>query len=155
MPPTPIAYPLVNGHRHSYASVEIGLLGKIYRGVKSVDYADSLKPGKLYGTGPEVVGRTRGQYEPKASIELYRAEFENLLADLTAGGLGFGEVAFDITVTYGDESTPTTTTDTIEACRITDPSTAGTEGTDPTTVKLELDPLRILWNGAAIFTAGA
>src|SRR5258707_785556 len=89
--PIPISYPLINGHRYSWNSVELGLgpAGIIMRGVSSIDYGDQLTPGNLRGTGPNVVGRTRGEYDADAEIEMYRLEWENLKGQLGSNGVGF------------------------------------------------------------------
>lgn len=151
--PIPISYPLINGHRYSWTSVEIGLgqSGIIVRGIASIDYGDQLTPGKLRGTGPNVVGRTRGEYEADAEIEMYRLEWENLKSQLGNGGVGFGETGFPITVSFGEANQPVVT-DTIEGCRVTKVRTGGAEGSDPTKVKISLDVHRILHNGVPMYT---
>lgn len=148
----PISYPLVNGHRYSFTSIEYGANGMIMRGVSSIDYGDELTPGKMRGTGPNVMGRTRGEYDADAEIEMYRLEWENLKSTLGNNGVGFGETAFPITVTYGEANQPTVVTDTIEGARVTKVRTGGAEGNDPTKVKLSIDCLRILHNGVPIYT---
>lgn len=147
----PISYPLVNGHRYSFVSIEFAANGAVMRGVKSIDYGDKLTPGKMRGTGPNVIGRTRGEYDGDASIEMYRLEWENLKGGLGSQGVGFGEAAWDVTVTYGEANQPVVT-DTLESCRVTEVRTGGQEGSDPTTVKLTIDLLRILHNGVPIYT---
>lgn len=150
----PISYPLVNGHRYSFVSIEFSANGLVMRGVKSIDYGDKLTPGKMRGTGPNVIGRTRGEYDADCSVEMYRLEWENLKQTLGTGGVGFGETAWDITVTYGEVGQPVVT-DTLEGCRITEARSGGSEGSDPTSVKLTIDLLRILWNGVPIYTPTA
>ena len=50
----PISYPLINGHRYSWASVELTFAnGPVIRGVKSIDYGDELTPGKAARLGSE------------------------------------------------------------------------------------------------------
>lgn len=147
----PISYPLVNGHRYSFVSIEFGANGAIMRGVSSIDYGDELTPGKMRGTGPNVIGRTRGEYDGDGEVEMYRLEWENLKSTLGVAGVGFGETAWPITVTYGETGQPVVT-DTLEGCRITKVRTGGQEGSDPTKVKLTIDLLRILHNGVPIYT---
>jgi hypothetical protein len=147
----PISYPLINGHRYSWTSLEIGLNGVTMRGVSSIDYGDELKPGKMRGTGPNVIGRTRGEYDADVELEMYRLEWENLKSSLGQSGTGFGESAFPITVQYAEANQPVVT-DTIEGSRVTKVRTGGAEGTDPTKVKLSIDCTRILHNGVPIYT---
>lgn len=149
--PFPISYPLVNGHRYSFTSIEFGANGIVTRGVSSIDYGDGLMPGKMRGTGPNVVGRTRGEYDADAEIEMYRLEWENLKATLGVSGVGFGETAFPIQVQYAEANQPVIT-DTLEGCRVTKVRTGGQEGNDPTKVKISLDLLRVLHNGVPMFT---
>jgi len=151
--PLPISYPLINGHRYSWTSLEIGVgpSGTVMRGVSSIDYCDELTPGKLRGTGPNVIGRTRGEYDGDAEIEMYRLEWENLKSQLGTNGVGFGETAFPISVQYAEANQPVVT-DTLEGCRITKVRTGGAEGSDPTKVKLSIDLTRILHNGVPMYT---
>lgn len=154
--PLPISYPLILGHRHSWSSIEIGIgpSGNVVRGVSSIDYGDGLTPGKMRGTGPNVVGRTRGEYDGDAELEMYRLEWENLKSQLGQNGVGFGEASFSITVQYAESGQPVVT-DTLEGCRITKVRTGGAEGSDPTKVKLSIDLMRILHNGVPIYTPTA
>lgn len=152
MPTYPVQYPMINGHRYSWASIEFGFNnGAVMRGIKSIDYSHSLTPAKLTGTGPNPVGRTRGIYEVKATLEMYRVEYENLKATLGQSGVGFGETAFPITVQYADVGQPVIT-DTLEGVRIVEPQFSGSEGSDPLTVKITLDPMRLLENGLPLYT---
>jgi hypothetical protein len=152
MPTFPVQYPMVNGHRYSWASVEIGANnGAVVRGIKSIDYDHSLTPTKIMGTGPNPVGRTRGVYEAKATIEMYRTEWENLKATLGQSGVGFGETSFPITCQYADVGQPVVT-DTLEGCRVENPSFSGAEGADALTVKITLNVMRILENGLPLYT---
>ena len=141
-------YPLINGHRYDFSSIEFKYktkTGPVNRtlGVKSVDYSDSLEPGKVRGNHAQKLGRTRGEYDAEASVELYKTEFDEMLAIL---GPGYMEQYFDIPVTYAESGSPTTT-DTIVGCRIKKVSNAHSEGGEPLTVKIDLDPSHILRNG--------
>lgn len=147
----PISYPLINGHRYSFSSIEFGANGIVMRGVSSIDYGDELTPGKMRGTGPNVIGRTRGEYDGDASIEMYRLEWENLKSTLGTNGVGFGETSFPVTVMYGETGQPVVT-DTLEGCRITKVRTGGAEGSDPTKVTLTIDLTRILHNSVPMYT---
>lgn len=148
-----IAYPQINGHRYSFASIEATFNGISTLGITSINYGDKLNPGKVYGTAPQVIGRTRGKNEPTADFEMLKLEFENLRQTLgpNGDGNGYGETPFDITCAYTESIG--TTTDTVYQARITGADASNTEGTDATKMKVTLDPLRILLNGATIATA--
>jgi hypothetical protein len=138
-----VDYPLISGVRHEWSSVEIRLKGDIYIGVKSINYTDDLKPTKLYGTHPKPIGRTRGQYNCSASIEMYTAEASKFRAVL---GPGYKEVEFDIVVSYV-ESGFETITDGIFGCRIVKDQGGGSAGAaDGLSVPWDLDPMNIVWN---------
>jgi hypothetical protein len=147
----PISYPLINGHRYSYSSIEFGQNGVTIRGISSIDYGDELTPGKIRGTGPNPIGRTRGEYDGDAEIEMYRLEWENFRQSLGNNGVGFMETAFQIGCTYGEANQPVVT-DTMEGCRVAKVRTGGQEGTDATKVKLTINLMRILHNGVPAYT---
>jgi hypothetical protein len=140
-----IPYPLVNGHRYSYASIEIRILDKIFFGFHAINYTNALSVGELYANAPHKIGRTRGRYEPTASAEMYRLEYENLKLQLAQlnGGQGYQEVPFDIIVAYAEQPSQPVVTDTIIGCRIVSSEFSNTEGTDPSMVSLELNVMAI------------
>lgn len=157
LPSFPI--PMINGARFSWASVQIGLAGKKTIGVKSINYKDPLKPGKVRGTNAQVIGRTRGNYDAEGSITVYREDFLDIItylatligvtSGLSPNGLppGFKEVAFDITVAYSEVPASPVQMDVLKGCRITDSEMDGSEGEDALAMKLSLDILVISWNG--------
>lgn len=150
----PLQYPLVNGNRFDFSSVQITVpdLNRVFEGVKSVTYSDELKPGKLRGNRAQAVGRTRGQYEPNASIEMYKSEAQALIDAL---GPGYMERSFNIVVSYSEPATPDlTTVDTIQGVRITKVEDSGNEGEEPLATKFDLDPMMILRNGKAPIAVG-
>lgn len=127
-------YPLVNGHRYSYASIEATLGSKKYVGFKEISYDSSNEPGVFRGTASQDLGTTRGKYGAKGSVTLGKEEFQELAKAL---GAGFMQKRFPIQVVYADEGAPTIT-DNLEACRITAVGNAHAEGSDALYVKLDL-----------------
>lgn len=140
-----IQYPDVNGIRYDFSSVECNVGGQPVTGVKSVSYKHGLKPGVVRGTSAQKNGRTRGQYDPEASLTLYKAEADELIARL---GNGYMEIPFDVTVHFADVGQAVTTT-LIRAARITDEEEEHEEGTDALVVKFTLDPMAVVKNGVA------
>ena len=142
--------PQVNGNRYSFASIDFQLLGKRYFGVKAINYSDGLDPGEVRGTAPQLIGRTKGKYSAEGSIEIYEAEFADFAAALLAAGpnlgftnsVGIMEIPFEVSVSYAEENSPTIT-DTLVACRVKKIDKSRSEGTDPTTVKLDLHIMSI------------
>ncbi len=146
--PYEIQYPLINGHRFSFASIEatFGSAGVIV-GIKSINYSTELTPGDVYGTAPQKIGRTRGKANSSSDCEMLRLEFENLRGTLGPGsdGTGYGETSFDITVQYAEDGQPTIT-DTVIGNRITKVDLSNTDGTDPSACKLTHNTMQI-WLG--------
>ncbi len=143
-----ISYPMINGNRFDFSSVQFTIAGVTFNGVADVNYKHALKPGELRGTRSKMIGRTRGKYEASGDITLFKSEFQQLVTLLGSQGLGYMETSFDIIVTY-NELGNVPVTDTLVGCRITDDSDSGKEGGDPTQVKLELNIMYMLRNGVS------
>ncbi len=138
-----VAYPLVNGVYHAFASVEIKFDGNIYVGVKAVNYSDSLTPTKVRGTSSEPIGRTRGDYDADGDIELYKQQAHQLLQAL---GNGYKEKVVNITVTYSENGLDTIV-DEIIGARIEKVEQSNSQSPDPTTQKFTLNVMKILMDG--------
>jgi hypothetical protein len=138
-----IQYPLVNGVRHSFTSIELKINGDIYVGFKSINYSRNRGRTMVKGNSPDPLGKTRGENEYKADCELYLAEWNALQAKL---GAGYGDVFFDITVTYNENGFDVIT-DTIKGCTLDTTDASNGQGSDPTVRKFELNPIKILFNG--------
>lgn len=141
---TAIAYPLVNGNYHAFASVEVKASdGNIYIGVKGVNFKDSLKPTKVRGTNAEPIGRTRGDYDSEGDIEFYEQQGHQFLQAL---GNGYKEKSFDVFVTFSE-----TGLDTIQhqliGCRIEEVDSSNAQGTDASTLKFTLNIMKIKFDG--------
>lgn len=142
-----IAYPTINGVRYDFSSVEINIDGTLFNGVKEITYKQSLEPGELRGTRAQLIGRTRGKYSAEATLTMFKTEYQQLVAALSAKGLGYMETAFDIVVNHS-EAAEGVVTDLIVGCRIKDDEDSGSEGSDPLVVKVSLHVMRINRNGA-------
>lgn len=127
-------YPLVNGHRYSFASIEATINGKVYVGFKAISYDAANEPGVFRGTASQDLGTTRGKFNVKGSITMGREEFDNLIAGL---GDGFMQKRFPITVGYADEGSPVKT-DSLSSVRITNVGNDHSEGNEALMVKLDL-----------------
>jgi hypothetical protein len=146
-----IAYPQVNGHRYSWVSLEVSIgvvaSGTPMVGVRSINWSDELAPGVVYGTKPQPIGYTRGKQTITADMELLLAEWENLRLGL--GGVGFGEVLFDIVVNFHEFGVGVQSYVLI-GCRVTKVEQSNSDSTDASMVKLTLATLKVLHNGATI-----
>jgi hypothetical protein len=143
-----IGNPLINGNRYDYSSIKAMLDGLSYLGFKSINYSHALEPGEVYGTHAQKMGRTRGQYKPEASFEMYKEEYALLLLGL---GPGYMERSFDIVVNYEewDGSIQRVITDNIIGFRIKKAENAHSSGNEPLTVKVEGSVMYVLENGLA------
>lgn len=147
-----IPYPLINGVRHSYSSVETRVNGIIILGCTEVNYTPTLDPAVVRAAGALPIGLTLGNMEYEGDITLLLQEFNNLIVQL---GDGFMTVPFDIIVNYDPGLGGVTTgqgleviTDTLQGCRITKVEASQSSGsTDAIVRKCTLKPTAVLLNG--------
>ena len=142
---TPIQYPLINGARHSFASIELKLGANIFIGFKSINYSRKRTRSLVRGNSPDPMGKTIGDNEYTADCELYIAEW-NLLQSQIASGNGYGDVFFQVLVTYSANGFDTIQ-DTLNGCTIDSTDASNGQGPDPLVRKFDLNPLKILFNG--------
>jgi len=146
-------FPLINGNRYDYSSVEILIQGVPYRGIKSIDYSDSLDPAKQYGTSARPLGRTRGKWDGDGSLEIFKEDAAIIRPVIAALGQGgYGEANLTIVVAYG-EPTVGIITDTLIGVRIKKVSDSHAVGNDGITEKWDLDLMDLLRNGISILSA--
>lgn len=86
MPDPALSFPQINGVYYDFSSIEIAIPTVGFRldsGFKSIQYDQKLDPGKVHGNGTaQKIGRTRGQYDPSASIEMFLPQWFSLRAAL-------------------------------------------------------------------------
>lgn len=140
---TPIQYPLINGVRHSFASIELKLSTQLFIGFKSINYSRTRNRTIVRGNSPDPLGKTRGENDYSADCEVYLAEW-NLFQALL--GKGYGDVFFPVIVTYSENGFDTIT-DTITGCSIDSTEASQSQGSDPLTRKFDLKPLKIKFAG--------
>lgn len=142
---TPIAYPLLNGVRHAFASVEFKFNGIIFIGVASVNYSRTRTRGWVRGNHPDPLGKTIGENEYSADCELYVAEFNQFQASLGNAGKGYGDAFFTATCVYTANGFDMIT-DTILGCTLDVTEVSLAKGTDGLSRKIQLNPMKILFN---------
>ena len=146
----------INGNLFSWGSIRVKCGGEEFTGFSKIAYADKRTRGKGYGMGRHQAprGRTRGRYEvDPVTITAHRDSAEAFRAFLAAKASdqkSFGNVAFEIVVQYVDEG-ETPITDTLEDCVWSGNTVSNEEGSDPLTVDIELDCMRINWNGKTLY----
>ena len=145
-----VQYPLVNGVRQSWPSVEIKLAGFIFYAVE-INYSRTRERTVVYVNHPDPVGKTRGKNTYVGDCTLLLAEWNNfhnaLILQAGVQGLGYGDVPFEVISSYTEIGLDTIT-DTLKGCTLDSLESAGAEGTDPLKRKFNLAPLKILFNGA-------
>ena len=142
-----LIYPLVRGVRHGFVNItaKFALDGgkKIQMFIKSVNYGRTRTRGMVRGNHPDPIAKTIGENEYKASVEMALAEYRLLVAEL---GPGYGDVFFDLLVTYGLDGFETVT-DEILGCTLDDDDASNGQGPDPLMRKLDLAPMKIKMAG--------
>lgn len=144
-----IAYPLVNGCRHDFTSIELKLAGQIFTGFKSINYSRKRSRSMVMGNHPDPIAKTRGTNEYSADCELYLAEwllFKRSLLGLGQGG--YGDVLFAISVTYAIPNTNfETITDELLGCSMDTTDASNGQSSDALVRKVELSPIKIIFAG--------
>lgn len=164
-PPTqPLTYPLINGFRKSFVSVEARFVTSVASlsvaglnvgaslslsllGFKDITMKRTRKRGLARGFHPNPLGKTRGTNEFECSLEMYVDEFNALVAQLSAvNPFAYGDVFFNFSRTYTENGTDTIV-DTAYGCTLDETDGNDAQNDDPTTRKINLSPLNILFGG--------
>lgn len=136
-------FPLINGHRFSWASISFDIDGSDIIHIKEISYTSSMETADVRGTGPQKAGTTRGEYNAEGSMTLLAEGWNELRARL---GNGYMERRFRLIVSYAEVGQDVQT-DELVGCRITSVEKGGSQGTDALEVSLELNITYILENG--------
>ena len=148
----PIPYPLINGVRYDFSSIEFAIDGvpDIFKGIEECNYSHTLEPKKVRGNRPQPIGRTRGEYTAEGDISMPKSEYAALIQALATKGApfdqGFLEVNFDLMISYNELDEPPVL-DVLVGCRIKKPATTSKSGGDAIMVKVELDVMWLDENG--------
>jgi hypothetical protein len=136
-----IEYPLINGRRFSFASINATFDGQKIIGFRSINYDATLEIGKVYGTASQKLGRTVGREDSTGSFEMYTEEAKRLLAKL---GDGFGRKAFDIVVQFAEDEGDEPSNHSLLGARIIKVGNAHSEGTDASMMSFDIDIMRVI-----------
>ncbi|MEN5434094.1 hypothetical protein ABE545_10665 [Sphingobacterium faecium] len=88
------------GTMTGWNSITTNLLGRDVEGINTLAYDDNVAKENVYGNGDMPIGRSRGNYEAKASITLYKEEVDAIHASLPKGKRLQDIAPFDMVVEY-------------------------------------------------------
>lgn len=139
-------YPLIQGVRHSWASLEIRVAGNIILGLTELNYSPTLDPAVVIGAGSLPIGHTVGRMEYEGDFSILLEEFNALQLQL---GPNWMTKPFDIIASYDESGSGLSTiVDTLGGCRITKVEAgASADSTDPIVRKCTIKYLSLLLNG--------
>lgn len=148
-----LAFPLINGLRHAFSSMQFVFkttsgggsadIPDIRMFLKSIDYERKRERGEVRANHPDPIAKTLGENMYSASIEVYRSEWNLILSTF---GNGYGDDTFTLLVSWGLSGFETVT-DEIIGCHWDSSASGGTQGSDPSVVKIDLNPLKIKFAG--------
>jgi len=136
-------FPAINGFHYSYASITIASDVDVTHLIKEISYSTKRERGIGRGTSGRKVLRTKGEENHEASVTFYRKEFDEFVS---RHGDGFMDKELDWTISYAEEGL-NTVTDKLERCVVDSVEAGGSEGTDPSEVPCDLNPMDIEYNG--------
>ena len=153
---TPLQYPLINGVKHDFSSIELQLVGQIFVGFRSINYNRTRTRTMVYGNSPDPLAKTEGVNAYTCDCEIYLAEWNYLQGLLinaasqagipngASPGSGYGDVLFQVVVTYSSLGFDTIT-DVLNGCSLDSMEVSQSQGPDPLVRKFNLNPLKILY----------
>lgn len=145
MPPvTPPDYPMVNGHRHDWASVLLEFAGLKIRGFKAISYKHGLDYSHVMASGVQPVGDTLGTYSAEGSFEMLIRDYQLLVQAL---GDGYMAKHFLIVAKYSKKAGDTIQVDELRGCRIKSEDRSFSQGNEALVVKVDLGIQLLLING--------
>lgn len=137
--------PLINGIRHSWASVKVNLLGRTVSGITAIKYDDKQEKVNNYGAGIYPVSRGYGKYEASASITLHSYEIDAIQRALGPGKRIQEIPPFDIVVSYLASNTDQVVTHVLRNCEFTSNKREVKSGDTVIEVEIELILSHIEW----------
>jgi hypothetical protein len=148
----------VNGNVLSYGSIKVRVADQTIYGLTSVSYGDKRERVKVYGLGRHQAprGRTRGKYTVEnAKLGGYTSTIQDLrklLADMSADGISYGDVEFDVVVEMVERDETPCTVELLR-CVWAANTESREEGGDPLKDEIELDVMMIRRDGLVLCDA--
>lgn len=135
--------PTVNKVAYDHASLELDLSvagGKSFgliTGFDGIEYGDKIDRSKQYGSARYPEDATDGVIDSDGSLDLLRWQYQSLLAQLAAAGIGFYLFEGTGSVTYYNRKEPVHV-DTITGLQFADRKHSSKQGPDKLTVPISL-----------------
>lgn len=155
----PNQYPLINGFRYGWSSIELkALVGTglttVVVACESLDYNPKRTREKQWGFSVDPISKTQGEIDYDAKMKIFKSELNQILQKLAnadpTGNRSFGDQIFGISVAYTDTTNPLSSlpiTDFIGGCTIDTLQHAMAKGPAAIAVEVDLSPLFIRFGG--------
>jgi hypothetical protein len=141
--------PRVNNLAPDFSSITIYIQGKPFYGVTSINYKVTRDPGKVKGTAPRVLARTKGEFTFEGGFTMNKEDAADFRKQL---GPGYMEKDFDVTVVYKPKGGKLEE-DKLLGCCIIDDGDSHSSGVDPLVSEFGIDMLDQLRNGVSPISA--
>ena len=131
------------GKMQGWTSITVNMMGRDVEGITKISYDDNSTKENVYGAGDKPVGRSRGNYEAKATLGLYKEEVDGIKAALASGKRIQDVAPFDIVVQY--ELDGEIRKDIIHNCEFTNNAVDVSQGDGTISTDHELIVSHITW----------
>ena len=129
--------PLINGIQHSWANIEVEILGRVVTGITEIMYDSKKVIEDVYGAGDEPIQRGEGNRTYTASITLKQFEVDAIQA--LVGSFKIDRIPpFNITVNYRSTLDQPSKTDILRNVQFKNNVRDWKQGQTSGDVKLEL-----------------
>ena len=135
------------GTMAGWNDITVNLLSRDVEGITELAYDDTVQKENQPGAGMYPVGRSKGNYEAKASITLYKEEIDAIKEALPAGARIQDILPFDINVQY-QKADGSVVKDRIRNCEFTNDGVDVKNNDGTISTKLDLIVSHIEWNVA-------
>ncbi len=133
------------GTMTGWNDITVNLLSRDVEGITELAYDDTVKKENVPGAGMYPVGRSKGNYEAKASVTLYKEEIDAIKEALPSGKRIQDILPFDINVQY-QKTDGSVVKDRIRNCEFLNDGVDVKNNDGTITTKLDLIVSHIEWN---------
>lgn len=131
------------GTMQGWTCITLNMLGRDVEGISKIAYDDTQSKENVMGAGAYPIGRSRGNYEAKSTLGLYKEEVDAIQASLPSGKRLQDIAPFDIVVQYDIDGT--IKKDIIHNCEFTNRAVDVSQGDGTISTDHELIISHITW----------